>query len=108
MGHPDLLTTGAKFLGECNEQIMSNYDSILWPAKARVGVSSPGNLLYSKKNLGKMFAFIPSKDEDMFEVAEAMPIWSKDQFMGIKKNGGSLQCNWSNLMKRMKTKKKSR
>lgn len=53
---------------------------------ARMAVRSPGRSIYYKKTLGKLFAFVASKDGDTLEVTEAMPIWSKAPFMHIKKN----------------------
>lgn len=43
MGCSDLLIVEAQFVREGKKQIVSNYDSIFWPDKARIGVRTPGS-----------------------------------------------------------------
>lgn len=82
MGHSNLLIVEARFMEEGKEQLVFKSESIFWPIKR----GSSGGSTYWKKNLGKMCAFVLSKDEDTLEVIEAMPIWSKDPFVHIKRN----------------------
>lgn len=53
MGYPGLLNVVEQFLGEGKEQILSKYESMFWPNKARMGIRSSGSSIYWK-NLGKM------------------------------------------------------
>lgn len=70
------------------------------------GVRSLGGLLCWKKSLGKMREFVMSKDEDTLKVAPMIPIWNKDRFIATKKNVRVPQYSWSNMMRRMKMRKK--
>lgn len=50
------------------------YDTIFLRDRARMGVRSPVGSLYWKKTPGKKFTFVSSKNEDMPEVANAIPV----------------------------------
>lgn len=55
-----------------------------------------------------MHVFVMSKDENTLKLAPMIPTWNKDQFMPTKKNVMVSQYSWSNMMRRMKMRKKFR
>lgn len=82
MGHSNLLIVEDQFMEEGKEQLVLKYESVFGLIKR----GSSGGSRYWKKNLGKMCAFVLSKDEDTLDVTKAMPKTSKDPFMRIKRN----------------------
>lgn len=61
MGCSNILTAEEQVFGKGMEHIVTKFQSIFWPNKARVGVRSPGGSIYWKKSL--LCDFVLNQDE---------------------------------------------
>lgn len=57
-------TTESQFVGDGREHIVSTFQFVYWPDKARVGVRSPGCSIYWKENLSTKGNFVLDQNEE--------------------------------------------